>query len=84
LAVATVETFIAMMSLAVTVVVVKSVTVVEWMAVPDEMETPLVEMELPLVGIAVPVATFQNLIVIVPASMAMLYAEMVQANGTVM
>ena len=42
------------------------------MAVPDEMETPLVLIELPEVGIAVPVATFQNLIVIVPASIAML------------
>jgi hypothetical protein len=34
------------------------------------METPLVLMELALVGIAVPPATFQNFIVIVPASIA--------------
>jgi len=68
----TVDTFIAIMSFAATEVVVKSLVVVEWMAVPDEMETPLVLIELPDVGIAVPVATFQNLIVIVPASIAML------------
>ena len=65
---ATAVTFIAMMSLAETVVVVKSVTVVEWIAVPEEMPTPDVEIELLEVGIAVPVATFQNLTVIVPPS----------------
>ncbi len=62
----------ASMSFAATVVVVKSVTVVECMAVPEEIPTPLVEIELPLVGIAVPVATFQNFTVMVPASMARL------------
>lgn len=73
-----------MMSLAVTVVLVKSLTVVEWIAVPVDIPTPDVLMELPLVGMAVPVATFQNLTVIVPASTSRLYAEIVQANGTVM
>ena len=66
------ETFMARMSLAAMVVVVKSESVVEWMAVPLDMLTPLVLMELPEVGMAVPVALFQNLMVIVPASIAML------------
>lgn len=69
---ATAVTSIAMMSFAVTVVVVKSVSVVEWIAVPDEMLTPLVLMEFALVGIAVPVAIFQNFTVIVPVSIARL------------
>jgi hypothetical protein len=55
-------------SFAATLVVVKSETVVERIRVPEEIETPLVEIELPLVGSAVPAATFQNLTVIVPVS----------------
>ena len=42
------------------------------MAVPDEMDTPLVLIELAEVGIAVPVAIFQNLTVMVPPSMSKL------------
>jgi hypothetical protein len=55
-----------------TVVVVKSVSVAEWIAVPVEIDSPLVEMEFDDVGIAVPVAIFQNFTVIVPASIAKL------------
>lgn len=76
-------TFIATMSLAAMAVEVKSLTVVLWIAVPDEIETPLVLIDPPLVGIAVPVAARQNLTVIVPASTTRLYALIVQANGTV-
>ena len=68
----TAVTFMARMSFWVTVVVVKSLSVVEWMAVPLDIETPLVLMEFEEVGIAVPVAIFQNLTVIVPASIAKL------------
>src|SRR5579859_4812540 len=62
-------------------VVVKSLSVVDTTAVPDEILTPLVLIELPEVGIAVPLATFQNLTVIVPESIIRLYDVMVQANG---
>ena len=48
---------------------------------PLEIPTPLVLIEFPLVGMAVPPATFQNLTVIVPASMARAYELMVQENG---
>lgn len=73
---------IAMTSLAVTEVVVKSLRVVERIKVPEERLTPLVEMESLLVGCTVPVATFQNLTVTVPASTTKVYCEMVQAKGT--
>ncbi len=83
MAVATAVTFMAMMSLAVTVVLVKSESVVEWIAVPVDIATPLVLIELPDVGMAVPVATFQNFTVIVPASIRRFQALTVQAKGTV-
>jgi hypothetical protein len=83
LAVATAVMLTAMMLLAATAVVVKSVIVVEWMAVPLAIDTPLVLMELDTVGIAVPVAIFQVLKVSVPASTRMFHALKVQANGTV-
>ena len=83
MAVATAVTFIAMMSSFVTAVVVKSLTVVLCSAVPLATPTPAVLIELLDVGIAVPVAIFQNFTVMVPASTRRLYAEMVQAKGTV-
>ncbi len=86
LVVATAVTAIAIMSLAATAVVVKSETVDEWMAVPDAMLTPLVLITSLTVGMADPVATFQNLTVIVPLSPgenARLYALIVHAKGTV-
>lgn len=70
-----------MMSLAVVLVVVKSVTVVLVMLVPVEIDTPevLIEFE-PSVGIAVPEATFSVLTVAVPASTVMLHpAKLEQA-----
>ena len=62
------------------VVLVKSVTVVELMSVPEASETPEVEIELlPIVGRAVPpVATLAVLIVTVPASAMMCQPEIVQ------
>lgn len=60
--------FAAMMSFAVIVVLVKSLVVLDCSAVPDDNESPLVEMELETVGIAVPEAIFQNFTVNVPAS----------------
>lgn len=68
LVVATAVTAMAIMSFADTAVEVKSVIVVEWIAVPEAIDTPEVLIEFALVGIAVPVATFQNLTVIVPVS----------------
>jgi hypothetical protein len=56
------------MSFAVTVVLVKSDTVVELITVPLEIATPEVLMEFEMVGRAVPAAIFQNFTVIVPAS----------------
>ena len=53
-------------SFAVTVVVVKSLTVVLWMFVPVEIPTPEVLMRFAIVGIAVPFAIFQNVNVAVP------------------
>ena len=77
-------TFIAMMSFAETVVVVKSVRVVEWIAEPEEIPTPLVLIELVAVGIAVPVPIFQNLTVTVPPlTTNRFHAEIVQAKVTV-
>lgn len=64
-------------------VVVKSVSVVEWIAVPVDSDKPLVLMELELVGIAVPVATFHSFTVAVPASAMMSHETMVHAKGTV-
>lgn len=74
----------AIISLAATEVVVKSVRVVLWIAVPLEIETPLVLIELLEVGMAVPVPTFQNAIVTVPESTSRFQACIVQAKGTVM
>ncbi len=75
----------ATMSPAVTVVVVKSVAVVGFSdtVLPLVMETPEVEIELPEVGMAVPLATFHALNVIVPlvASVMRLYPLIVQAKG---
>jgi hypothetical protein len=71
-------------SLALIVVVVKSITVVLWITVPVEIETPLVEMEFdPKVGIAVPEATFNVFTVAVPASTSISHPTIVQAKGTV-
>ena len=50
---ATADMVAATISFWLTVVVVKSVIVAECIAVPEEMETPLVEIELPDVGIEV-------------------------------
>lgn len=71
------------MSFAETEVVVKSVSVVEWIAVPVDRETPLVLIELAAVGIAVPLATFQSFTVAVPVSAVMFQAAIVHAKGTV-
>jgi hypothetical protein len=74
-----------MMSLAVTVVVVKSEVTALWTTVPVEIATPLVLIEFePRVGIAVPLATFKVLTVAVPASTSMLQPTIEQAKGTVM
>jgi len=68
----------AIMSPALTAVVVKSDTVVLSITVPVEMETPLVLMEFDAVGIAVPVATFQVFTVAVPWSTTIDQPAMVQ------
>ena len=73
-----------MMSLAVTVVVVKSDVVVDCTTVPVEIATPEVLIEFdPRVGMAVPAATFRVFTVAVPASTSMLQPVIVQAIGTV-
>ena len=67
-------------SLAVTVVLVKSLVVVLWTLVPVEMDTPEVLIESLTVGIAVPVAFFHTLNVAVPLGASeMFHAEIVQA-----
>ena len=71
----------AKMSFAVTVVVVKSVNVVDLNAVLLEIETPLVLIESELVGLAVPVAFFHVFTVAVPVSITKLKAEIVAAYG---
>lgn len=53
-------------SFAVTVVVVKSVTVALWTLVPVETPTPDVFIKLEIVGMAVPDEIFQNVKVAVP------------------
>ena len=69
------------MSLAVTVVEVKSVTVELRTCVPEEIETPEVLIEFELVGIAVPVAFFHVFTVHVPSSTDMEYPVIVPAYG---
>ena len=70
------------MSPAAKAVVVKSVRVVLRTAVPLLIDTPAVLIESPAAGIAAPEATFQTLIVQVPASTRMLQAASVAAKGT--
>jgi hypothetical protein len=70
------------MSLAATLVVVKSLSVVECTLVPLDMEMPLVLIELADVGMAVPLATFHSFTVAVPVSTVIFQAAIVQANGT--
>jgi hypothetical protein len=73
-----------MISLAVTVVVVKSEVTALWTTVPTEIATPLVLIELETsVGIAVPLATFNVFTVAVPASTSILHPTIVQPKGTV-
>jgi hypothetical protein len=66
---------------AVHVVSVKSLVVVLRTWVPVEIAMPLVLMTSDMVGIAVPVATFQNFTVPVPASTLIVQAETVQEVG---
>ena len=80
----TASIFTPTMSFAVTLVVVKSVKVVECSAVPVEIARyPPLRIVFPLVGIAVPVATFQTSKEIVPVSTVIFQAAIVQAKGTV-
>lgn len=74
--------FKANISLAVTVVVVKSEVVELIIAVPLESDTPDVFMLFDTVGMAVPEAIFQNLTVQVPVSAVILYPVIVPAKGT--
>jgi len=64
----TAVTVMTIMSFVATAVVVKSVTVEDVIAVPLAIDSPTVLMRFDIVGTAVPVATFQNLTVIVPES----------------
>ena len=83
-ALAVASRFIPTMSFALTVVVVNAVKVVECNAVPLAIDrNPPVKMVLDTVGIAVPVAIFHTSKLTVPVSTRMLYAAIVQANGTV-
>ena len=78
---ATADRLKANMSLADTVVDVKSVTVELVMADPVDRETPLVLMLFPDVGAVVPVPIFHVCTVAVPVSTTILHPVMVPATG---